>query len=579
MTKPNRDGATMVYKGTDTGRHYGANRAEPIPFDRVSIGGTSIGSVRSIEYTSSAGDAYQRAVDESHRQVEMSLLGSDTRIMPPNPPAAFVILAGIVITLTDPLPDELGERFKIHGRVSATDARAVWLMVRNPASASLDIQDREPMAVRVVSYDDSVKIHTPKTVDVTIDVMRMMPMLGFSPMSDATAAMNASESRAARTSAVERGQVWQRVHDGREFVIDRIDPAQEYDVRTRCGDGLFSGVLLHGDDWRCIGIETPAGRVMVGERRRGPLSGAAFNVDHVRDNGHVAMRADAGWLVGHVAFEVATWPIVGPRARASLDAAPMVYGPVLTPGVCVNCGGPQGKSGSCKPRLFSDPPKDWPLCESCFNDEGITVEHISSNVQARGFATGRSVQRLPPLCIACNARHGRAAPCADGFDPDAEPVRPSPAHPSDRCPHCRAITLFEAVKPIGPTMWRCPICREVSSSASLIPLVPPRDHREELRRVEACGVYLASSINEERHRSAMLANPPIVPMSRNAAIRAAFPSYDDVKQERPVREWIAIFAAEEARTERRDLETLRVFACVAEGREAGGKRGRGAVVS
>lgn len=49
--------------------------------------------------------------------------------------------------------------------------------------------------------------------------------------------------------------------------------------------------------------------------------------------------------------------------------------------------------------------------------------------------------------------------------------------PHYRCPKCRAATTFQPVGFPAPTLaastWRCPICRETSTGADLIPLTTP----------------------------------------------------------------------------------------------------------
>jgi len=121
------------------------------------------------------------------------------------------------------------------------------------------------------------------------------------------------------------GQVWRDPRErGAEFTITKTgstaSPVFDIEgVSSGRPDAIHSaGLVAH---WQCIGIETTAGRVMVGEYRR-PHDGVAYKVEAIEADSCVAIRAPSGQSFGDVpALEVARWPLVGgPLATAAKDA-------------------------------------------------------------------------------------------------------------------------------------------------------------------------------------------------------------------------------------------------------------------
>lgn len=105
-----------------------------------------------------------------------------------------------------------------------------------------------------------------------------------------------------------KGQVWRsRKHPRIIYEIERIDGRAV--VWTHGGWDDLAG--LRGF-YECIGIETPAGRVMVGERRQPPLGSDPSTVLAIRDAG-VRMSLSGGATVTWPAALVATWPLLPPE--------------------------------------------------------------------------------------------------------------------------------------------------------------------------------------------------------------------------------------------------------------------------
>jgi len=107
-------------------------------------------------------------------------------------------------------------------------------------------------------------------------------------------------------------QIWKRCD--MTIVLRRRDPDGMWAAN---GVGYVSGTHVSEREllrsWRCVGIETPAVRVMVGERRVSDYPGddPRVTVDHIADRGIVAVRPDgADFVVGCPADRVATWPLV-----------------------------------------------------------------------------------------------------------------------------------------------------------------------------------------------------------------------------------------------------------------------------
>ena len=104
-----------------------------------------------------------------------------------------------------------------------------------------------------------------------------------------------------------KGQVW-RFHDPKHGEACEM-------VFGLPSHGPGSARTLMGDPrWSCIGIETPAGRVMVGERRQSdcPSSPGAHVVVRVINDTFVSMRDERGDDLAFGVARVASWPLVSP---------------------------------------------------------------------------------------------------------------------------------------------------------------------------------------------------------------------------------------------------------------------------
>lgn len=121
-------------------------------------------------------------------------------------------------------------------------------------------------------------------------------------------------------------QVWDVAHMDAPFVIERI---VEYEGASRAESGYLTvGTRYLKAECRCIGLVTPHGRVMVGERRQSSKwvvrVSSVWITDHVRlcyDDG-----ADGGALP---ASTVASWPLISPPSPAE----PQTWGTLTIGGV------------------------------------------------------------------------------------------------------------------------------------------------------------------------------------------------------------------------------------------------------
>lgn len=121
------------------------------------------------------------------------------------------------------------------------------------------------------------------------------------------------------------GQLWSRNGGAPWQIRDVVDRSWVcFDDGGKCTP--LSSTLQGSPRWRCVGIETPAGRVMVGERRRGPFTGPS-EVVAVAQSGH-AFEVTAGITTTYGSAEVvASWPLVTepaspPTVSDLLDGSP-----------------------------------------------------------------------------------------------------------------------------------------------------------------------------------------------------------------------------------------------------------------
>lgn len=115
-----------------------------------------------------------------------------------------------------------------------------------------------------------------------------------------------------------QGQLWYAPETGHTHLLGPEDPDEPGFFRVN--DGYFNLPYYVEKGWRCIGVEAPAGRVMVGERRAPPhMRGDVYDVIAVRDDGLVDVRIGAN-TYGVASDSVAQWPRVGPLATAAKDA-------------------------------------------------------------------------------------------------------------------------------------------------------------------------------------------------------------------------------------------------------------------
>lgn len=99
-----------------------------------------------------------------------------------------------------------------------------------------------------------------------------------------------------------------------ELTIKRID-ADEVRFAGGCCSALWA--LRGGNpDWRCVGIVTPHGRVMVGERRQNVSWGGTSKIVRVENHGWVELTIGMSSGFSRLAADVARWPLVSPHAHA-----------------------------------------------------------------------------------------------------------------------------------------------------------------------------------------------------------------------------------------------------------------------
>lgn len=272
------------------------------------------------------------------------------------------------------------------------------------------------------------------------------------------------------------GQVWRC--GAWEGVIADVNPNGATSWRGERGPSEWPP---RSGQWLCVGVETDAGRVMVGEQRE-PSVGTIWTIVAVVERSSLLCRSEKNGSAAACEFparEVARWTIArGSAAPSSGEEQASVPGGatwmpsmryergemVMTPkGMSrLGEGGTAGASG-----------------QVAF--EALTRE-IDDHFRRMGEAAasaGRMAQRLAD-------KIGRAdyfvLPAGASF----EVVRAVDA-PSYRCPKCRALAAFECVKPaqvLAESVWRCPVCRETSGEADLIApvLTEPVSDRETRRR-------------------------------------------------------------------------------------------------
>ncbi len=103
------------------------------------------------------------------------------------------------------------------------------------------------------------------------------------------------------------GQIWRHESSGAEKVVALAVLAPEGCKFT--GAQFTDGTVAPlGPTWRCIGIETGHGRVMVGERRTPAFRSDVYEVVEIRERGVVGI-AVAGHVYGELSSVVARWPL------------------------------------------------------------------------------------------------------------------------------------------------------------------------------------------------------------------------------------------------------------------------------
>lgn len=101
--------------------------------------------------------------------------------------------------------------------------------------------------------------------------------------------------------------------------------------------------MLHAARWRCVGIETPHGRVMVGERRKTPASspvrigGILGRYGLIPDG--VALVFDDGLKGASSARDVARWPLLPPAPPAEPGRCKCGNARPPSAVVCISCAG------------------------------------------------------------------------------------------------------------------------------------------------------------------------------------------------------------------------------------------------
>lgn len=112
-------------------------------------------------------------------------------------------------------------------------------------------------------------------------------------------------------------QVW-RQNDGEDRVVEGVSVSTVY-FEDRLGTAWL-GDMRHLPEWRCIGISTPAGRVMVGERRHAP-DGRAVTVTHVMGGGYVGLSVFDAEVGANAIESVVLWPLLPPATAPQGNTA------------------------------------------------------------------------------------------------------------------------------------------------------------------------------------------------------------------------------------------------------------------
>lgn len=124
------------------------------------------------------------------------------------------------------------------------------------------------------------------------------------------------EQTVARKPEPSAGQVWSSPFTpGALYVIESANA----DRVTFFDEAGWTEPSRMRADWSCVGIETPHGRVMVGERRKAPHE--IVTVSKVLSDQAVGLRSENGGVWSGLASEVAQWPLVpGPLSVAAKEA-------------------------------------------------------------------------------------------------------------------------------------------------------------------------------------------------------------------------------------------------------------------
>lgn len=117
-----------------------------------------------------------------------------------------------------------------------------------------------------------------------------------------------------------KGQIWKPADCPREWTDGSgllVVVGVDVDGIVDFGDGLRAHPVAMALA-KCVGIETPAGRVMVGERREA-ASDIEYRVHHVVD-GKTVWVEDGVYGYGENAKAVASWPLLPPLAQGPLTS-------------------------------------------------------------------------------------------------------------------------------------------------------------------------------------------------------------------------------------------------------------------
>jgi hypothetical protein len=99
-----------------------------------------------------------------------------------------------------------------------------------------------------------------------------------------------------------------------ECVIERVDRHRVYLFGRRTPEVSVDAETMHGTQfwWRCVGLQTPAGRVMVGEKRTClPISNHPMEIVRVVDDSRVTVRFVDGTEADFQAAKIAaTWSVL-----------------------------------------------------------------------------------------------------------------------------------------------------------------------------------------------------------------------------------------------------------------------------